>query len=492
MKESENINQPLEDNIDRNILNEHDFVKDYDMLSEKEKMARVNAYLLSIAKTRANYPGDPDSFIARINHVDTQHFVKDAVNAIPDGKELIDFLDAHKEQVGDLAFGKLGFIMSDEDWEKGCAQLYSEHKNLKPIMENNVLREVYFENTSREAVLGECTRRLAEVSASPSTAPVVGEEMARDMAELVLLDSLSNRINGKDGGLLGNRKDGKVESLSEMNRKLASHRERIMNDPVFTGCLREGVTRDKFVSVYKAARKAQMESDTDLATYADTVTNLDDRVVKLSKEQKEAFKDLEKQLIAANEGKNRKGLNADMLNALKEVNEKASSALTFADLNKLKMAAAQYYTNRKGRFFNPVTDAGKDRLDIAGRIFDESRNAINLVYDDEAKMKRQQRVNEALAAEKALKEKVSREALMNIAVDMKDEHKKMLGLSDEEIKKVQEKEAQLRHKKDSQEDVIKSKPVVKKRKPAKPDAFAGEKGKNEKNVKGPGMGGPKK
>ena len=208
----------------------------------------------------------------------------------------------------------------------------------------------------------------------------VSDKTAFDMATQVVGDAMLSRGAVKEGGIFGTAENVNID---EVNNKIDRMRKKIMADPVFKKLIDEGGTSRDFSERYLEARKkdisrrAVQHKDVNSTIYLDN-----DERISLTAEEKKELADLHKQMKAFNEGVVREGYNADMMNSLKNVNDKAEAGmLTKGDMADLRYYSAKYFKKREGIFFSPRTDKGKDRLEASGKIYDLSSKVMDNVYD---------------------------------------------------------------------------------------------------------------
>ncbi len=211
----------------------------------------------------------------------------------------------------------------------------------------------------------------------------VKESDAEKMADLVVAKALLSRNASRRGGILyADKMDPSfVKDMDNVNARAVAMRKRILMDPVFRTELKKGRTSTDFFERYSKAKKAELAFLTCTDMQGAAADKYADLPVQLTEKQQKIIKQLYKQLDEVNEHKLREGLNADLVTALSTVdnNSRLNHNLTFGDLVNLNRAAAEYYANRKGILFGPLTDAGKDRLEIAGNVFEMTKKIVDKV-----------------------------------------------------------------------------------------------------------------
>ncbi|MCR5283853.1 MAG: hypothetical protein K6E18_10810 [Lachnospiraceae bacterium] len=245
-----------------------------------------------------------------------------------------------------------------------------------------------------------CKDKLTDAKERPFN---INYDNASKAADLVFADLMTRNRATMDGGYFGKTADqlirprqswtidnheftlneqpkGKNDlTLKEHNAKMQKMRERMMNDEVFKKVLKQGGTSEDFLARYKKEWNRKMEFSAGKENVLVRNRAIDDKALTITDEEKQFFKDLYKNMQTYNNNKVRKGVNEDMMNALKNVNDKAAAGdLKVWDMKVLNYASAHYYMSRKGTFMEPVTQAGKDRLSASAAI----QKMANSVLDD--------------------------------------------------------------------------------------------------------------
>ena len=244
-------------------------------------------------------------------------------------------------------------------------------------------REVFPEKKARIAELQQHCKQLISDCERKNRAFRVAEDMAEKMADLVVAKALLSRNATRRGGILAaDRMDPYVvKDMDKVNDRIRDMRQRILNDSTFLSEIQKGGSSRDFYDRYKNAKKREL----DLLTSADSIdgnnSEYDKLPVKLTASQNKMISHLIKQLDEVNGHKRREGLNAGLMDALSTVenNSRRNDNLTFNDLAELNQAAASYYTSRRGLFFGPVTDDGKDRLEIAGQVYEMTKQILDQI-----------------------------------------------------------------------------------------------------------------
>ena len=266
--------------------------------------------------------------------------------------------------------------------------------------EEKVIEDPFFDvdklgrNPLRSTLEDICKKKLKDNEKNPVTS---NENNVYDMANLVIAKSLLSRGATKEGGAFG---PGTFTLTEAANEKIDRMRKMILKDPVFQGLCNEGVRSDKIVDKYLKEKAKDVSERTKIrlemyedGTYQETREKHQDQIVTLTDEQKKYLKDLHSQLFAFNKGERREGYNGQMMECLRNVNEKAKlGTLTYDNLDALRYFSALYYRNREGILFSPRTKAGQDRLETAGKIFDVTQDIIKeYLRDYDSPEKRTQR-----------------------------------------------------------------------------------------------------
>ena len=209
----------------------------------------------------------------------------------------------------------------------------------------------------------------------------VSEYSGGELADMIIGETLLTRPSAKNGGILekvkteGLRKD----DLNAANKKIDSMRLKILSDESFQKTVREGGEIGSFYERYKQNKRKELTRRTAADKDRDSLRNAwyNDQKIKLNDSTLKKFENLRDQMLDLNNNKYRAGLNDDMVWKLKGVIEKAQKdELEMIDLVSLQQASAKYYAGRKGRFFQPFTDAGKDRLQVSADIYETVNGAI--------------------------------------------------------------------------------------------------------------------
>ncbi|MCR5417368.1 MAG: hypothetical protein K6E84_00450 [Lachnospiraceae bacterium] len=408
-KEEKVVEAPKAETPEEFIMNGNKFL----YCGKSRRVAALKEYLVQRAMDRytdfygTGYENREESFMKYLSTNEVAMQLIDDMARSLNGPQCMQILKSDKiMKVGFDAFEK-NLEVSDRKRAKNVSKFYTGpdeiSNNLRDKAKSRFFGSILNPSPTVERMQEECYRKLDEAKERPFK---INHDNMTKAADLIFAEMLTRNQATMAGGYFGKGKDelirpehnwdlssgefkligskmGKNDhTLKQHNEKMQSMRDRMLKDKIFKKVFEEerkrGGTSADFVKRYKAEWKREMEFSAGKEQVWVKNRALDSKKISLSQDEKEFFRNMYNDMWNFNNKEVRKGVNEDMMKALKNVNEKAAGdALTVEDMKLLNYTSAKYYMARKGTFMEPVTQAGKDRLQASADIHKKANGIID-------------------------------------------------------------------------------------------------------------------
>ena len=391
----------------------------YQKASKEERAEWIAKYLVRRAVDEYNheFPEGMDkedcynSFLTT-NEVGMQ-LIEDMAASL-NGEEALKIMN--QQQIMKVCFDRFDPYVGmsiDETRAQNADSIYSgqsaESRKLQAVREKRFFGVISNPSATVEDLQKACEQKLYNAQNQPFA---INKQNMEKAADLIFAEMLTQKRATLKGGYFGKTKEQKIrqggswgigentfeykepkkesndKTLKEHNAKLDSMRKRMMKDEAFLKVMEEGGTSKDFVERYRREWKKKMEFTAGMENVWVQNRAIDNKPVTLTDEEKSFYEGIYQDMRKFNEYKTRKGVNEEMMQALKNVNDKAATGeLTVVDIKLLNYTSAHYYMTRKGTFMEPVTQAGKDRLQASADISEKTREVMDKINQKIAKEK---------------------------------------------------------------------------------------------------------
>jgi hypothetical protein len=189
-------------------------------------------------------------------------------------------------------------------------------------------------------------------------------------------------------------------SIDKMNKTLVDLRDQVIADPLFQRVLAKRVTESEIVSAYhrevnkevnkKISKNAKRESDykKDAQTSAAHQKYAAENTIELTNEEMDFIKKTYDNIKKYNQGKDPSDLMQKLTTALDGVVGEQGNKISIQKMEALNKATLDYYKERQGRIFSPVTKKGKARLGAVERMAFLTDSVMDRAAKQEKKAKK--------------------------------------------------------------------------------------------------------
>ncbi len=357
---------------------------------------------------------------------------KDAISQLQQDPDFRCFVRGEIEKKNVEAFEPDALTQHWQNYRRDLFAAKDAYNNqIKTFRENpeNVPEELAFFKTVNRAVPGNDQQGFEMVNVQKATH--LTYEEAKSQAETLLNDARANGkeqvVEQKDFAKAANlivanalttkaaeltffatkdfQNDKGECSIDQMNKSIVEMRNQVIEDPVFQRVLTQRVKESEIVSTYqnelkkevnkKITKQATKESQLkkDAAALAAHEEYAKTHSVELTDKERNFIKDTLKNIKIYNKGKDPSDLMQKLTDALEGVDKVEGNKIPIDKMEALNKATLNYYKERQGRVFSPITKRGKARLGAVEKMAFVTDGVMDRAAKQEkAEMAKQQKV----------------------------------------------------------------------------------------------------
>lgn len=225
-----------------------------------------------------------------------------------------------------------------------------------------------------------CNEKIRRINSDPDK--VFDRMEIVDAADHVIAGMLKAKTSDKAFFAGCNKPENEQKyTRDELNNKINTLREKLINDKVFIRTVLKGVPANELADEYKAELKTKINKKIDRRTAYDRAFKsrnvnrqtrenyLNGKVINLSKDQRDTLLKLREDLNRYNQDASPSGRMERLTTALNNVLDNYGHNVNAKDMNELNRAALTYYDRRQGIIFDgPLTASGKNRFKTVEEI----------------------------------------------------------------------------------------------------------------------------
>ena len=252
-----------------------------------------------------------------------------------------------------------------------------EGKGLEPIDADE------HKYATREEINVHC-KNIIDASKGKNKNVVFGMKDFVNAADLVIAHSLMSK-SGEMTFLSRKQfieKDTGSYKIPEMNKSILELRDRLINDPSFKKVLAQGVKQSELLSKYKKELNLEVNAriskrSKEKAAYKDHFSKQnahkhfqETHFIRLDEKEVELIKETYENLKIFNKGKDPSPLMQKLTDSLKDVVESIDKEnyISIGKMENLDKANLNYYKDRQGKVFSPLTKKGQARLGAVEKL----------------------------------------------------------------------------------------------------------------------------
>ncbi len=220
-----------------------------------------------------------------------------------------------------------------------------------------------------------------------SSAENEGRERALDQKDFVKAANLivANALLSKAADLTlfeteGYKNEKGEYFIDKMNKSIVELRDQVIADPLFQKVLARRVNESEIVSSYQREVNREVNKKINKQEKLDSELKKDqeksrihkkyasEHTIELTDKEMDFIRETYRNIKKFNEGKDPSPLMEKLTNALDDVTGVQGNKVSIEKMEKLNKATLEYYKERQGKIFSPVTKRGKARLGAVERM----------------------------------------------------------------------------------------------------------------------------